>query len=235
VASLTGGCNFGPPPDEMNPPAQHAYANSVEPSGKPWPVPFRPGQGSAVPTAAPAAPPRTELVNIDLSSPKASAMTYYRAMAYGDSYAARAAVLGDDLTTRYIDSSTAFSASVRDLYLALSERFGREAARANPEFLGYLESFASPDVPRAIATGDVRIVGDTATLTLRPVGVYPGNEEAPAVFKRLFGQWRLAMLASRRGGQRGRHYQPPQRRALRHPCQGRAPGQIQERRGGMGR
>jgi len=182
----------------MYPPPQHTYVNSVEPSGKPWPVPMRTGQGSASPSSVPIATTRTELVNIDLSSPKAAAMTYYRAMAYGDSYAARAAVLGDDLTTRYIDSATAFSASVRDLYVALSERFGREAARWNPEFLGYLESFASPDVPRAIATGDVRIVGDTATLTLRPVGVYPGNEEAPAVFKRLFGQWRLAMLASRR-------------------------------------
>jgi ankyrin repeat protein len=159
---------------------------------------MRTGQGSGPSTPVPAAAPRTELVNIDLSSPKAAAMTYYRAMAYGDAYAARAAVLGDDLTTRYIDSATAFSASVRDLYLALSERFGRDAARANPEFLGYLESFASPDVPRAIATGDVRVVGDTATITLKPVGVYPGNEEAPAVFKRLFGQWRLAMLASRR-------------------------------------
>lgn len=196
LGGLTGGCNFGPPPEDMAPPPPHAYVNVVEPSGKPWPN-IRPGQGSATPTPAPAAP-RTELVNIDLSSPKAAAMTYYRAMAYGDAYAARAAVLGDSLTTRYIESATAFSASVRDLYTALSERFGQAAARSNPEFTGYLESFASPDVPRAIASGEVRIVGDTATMTLRPVGVYPGNEEAPAVFRQFFGQWRLAMLASRR-------------------------------------
>lgn len=126
VAGLAGGCVFGPPPDEMYPPPQRTYSNSVEPSGKPWPVPLRNGQGSV--TATSASMPRTELVNIDLSSPKAAAMTYYRAMAYGDSYAARAAVLGDDLTTRYIDSATAFSAGVRDLYVALSERFGRDAA-----------------------------------------------------------------------------------------------------------
>ena len=110
---------------------------------------------------------------------------------------------------------------------------GSGGTRCGPTRNSWGTSRASPAATcRAIAAGSVRVDGDTAVLTLKPVGSFPGNESAPAILKRVDGRWKLAMLASRHldglrapGGGRGDRRQPAPRPAAQRPrprgCAGR--------------
>jgi ankyrin repeat protein len=150
-----------------------------------------------VPSAPPPAPVDNDALfppTVDLSTPKAAAMTYFMAMQYGDVSAARKAVVSDELTLRHIEASASAAGAVRELESVLVARFGKGEVRANQELMQYIRGFRNNAFLLAVADGDVQIDGETAILTPRIRSAGKAAQPTPVPMKKVDGLWKL-MLA----------------------------------------
>ena len=144
-----------------------------------------------------------EKVKVDLSSPKATAATFLKALGAGDVEAAKAASHGTEEHVKYLEAITSMFAGL--------SRYEQAAAKAFPNdpnsttmAKGMSESISGPDSLARIEKGTVTVNGATATILPQedPAPAKEGEPPAPPKtaaereketirLKNVAGQWKL--------------------------------------------
>jgi hypothetical protein len=148
-------------------------------------------------TAAPAA----EKVKVDVSSPKASATTFLKALGAGDVDAAKAASAGSPEHVKYLEAITSMFSGI--------SRYEQAAAKAFPQdpnittmAKGMTAAIAGPEMLARIDKGKVNVTGETATILPAEDEAKPGDPPAPAKdaaareketirLRNVDGQWKI--------------------------------------------
>ena len=144
-------------------------------------------------------------------------LTYYQAIAAGDADAAKQAVTGDEMATRYLEAVATYAGGLKDLEASLSSKFGQEAVSGNEAFVKTVARYQPSLAVEAITAAEVRMSGDIAIVTpkLRSGAMVPDAtgpspvHPMPGVLRQMDGKWRLLIGAMRRrdvrpAGQPGR-------------------------------
>jgi hypothetical protein len=115
----------------------------------------------------------------DYTSPKAAFQTYTAALAAGDAAAAKASVVSNDKIDKLLDGQIAYAAREKKFRDAIIKRFPDEA-----------KNLPDPSVEnlKAIEKADVKVDGDTATLTTTQT---PG----PVKLQRVDGKWKVDLVS----------------------------------------
>jgi hypothetical protein len=118
--------------------------------------------------------------NLDLSSPKKSAVAFTRALENADMAAAKSASIGSDEDYKFVQGLIDFIAAGRQLRAAAIERFGDEGKQISGDAMANLSKQAE--------SASEKIDGDSATVDQR-------NGSEPMKLKRVEGNWKVDVSA----------------------------------------
>ena len=151
--------------------------------------------GSVAVTTARAA----EKVKVDLSSPKASATTFLKALGAGDVDAAKAASSGNDEQLKYLEAVTSMFSGISRYEQAAKKAFPQDP-NTTTVAKGMSDAVAGADALARIDKGKVTITGQTASILPAEDAPKPGDPPQPAKdpakaetirLKQVDGQWKL--------------------------------------------
>jgi hypothetical protein len=125
----------------------------------------------------------------DLSTPKAAAMTFAKALEAGDAATAKASAVGDAQTQDLVGALAEVAAQNAKLREAATAKFGAEASAK------ISRKMSSEDLSKQLDASEIKEDGDTATITSKET---PGN---PLTLKKVDGQWKVDMLSGAAGPQ----------------------------------
>jgi len=140
-----------------------------------------------------------EPVKVDLSSPKASAATFLKALGAGDVEAAKAASAGAPEHVKYLEAITSMFSGLSRYEQAATKAFPQDP-NSTTMAKGMSDAIAGPDALARIEKGKVTITGDVASILPAEDAPKPGDPpQAPKDpskqetirVKNVGGQWKL--------------------------------------------
>jgi hypothetical protein len=185
ILLLTGGLAYSAPDarDAAKPPAPSARPSA----GTQQPVPPAPPPRGAAP-AAPAS--SSGQADVNDTSPRGVLKLLAAALRDGDPERIRAVMhAATPAESKMVTAMAEMARAMSALQKAAVKQFGREAAK---EVVGDTDATDAESKAR-IDSADVKISGDTATVTMED------GEETPVVLKRVAGHWKLPMSELSKG------------------------------------
>ena len=119
-------------------------------------------------------------IDIDQSTPKATALSFAKALEAGDGKAARQLVIGTDQELGVIDATIDFTAAVKKLREAAVKKYAEKADEATGSGL-------TVDSSKALEDTEIKEEADTATLT----NTKAQASQAPMRMKKIDGKWKV--------------------------------------------
>jgi len=127
------------------------------------------------------------LADADLSTPKAAALAFAKALESGDAATAKSAAVGDAQTQDVVGALAEVAAQNVKLRDAATAKFGAEASTK------IARKMSTEDMSKQLDASEIKENGDTATITTKDS---PSN---PLTLKKVDGKWKVDMLAGASG------------------------------------
>ena len=129
----------------------------------------------------------------DLSSPKSAAKAFADAVMAGDAAKAKAICAGDEKQMKIVEAMVGLIGGIKKLEDAMIAKFGKEAVKSAGKSPVATEDMH--DAIRRLGEGEVKVTGDTATVTPKKK---PGGEEEhnePLTLKKVGGDWKVDLAS----------------------------------------
>lgn len=119
---------------------------------------------------------------VDFSDPKPVAVAFAKAMVAGDAKAVRATAVGTDEEFKTVEALGAIFPAIKKFKAACDAKFG-------PDNLLSKNMAAGQDPAAEVEKSDVKVDGDTATVTNKN----KPDEKEPMKLKKVEGKWKVAL------------------------------------------
>jgi hypothetical protein len=133
--------------------------------------------------------------DVDLSKPKAAALSFLRSLARGDGRTARAISIGSEADTRWVDAMVTLITGLREYDQALLDKFNREALPMDVTLKQAIATFADEPVMR-LQGGVVKEAEDTAEVDPGLGGVRLSRRR-PVYLRKQGDVWKVDLAAMR--------------------------------------
>ncbi len=126
---------------------------------------------------------------VDLSSPQAAAMSYVKALQYGDAATAKAACTGTDEEMRWVDDMATMIRGLRELNSALYAAFGPISSQMHVDLEESIRSLA--DEPVEVFQNAVVHESENQARVVPQFKGLPTQSQAALIVRKLKGGWKV--------------------------------------------